>query len=95
MTVAKTTIALALLAGSMVAQAQAVPPVTQGDLEAARQSFAIEAALEGCWLRTEEIVPCGGKVRIGSKCTSIQVKKVPCADEKKPDDKSKDKERGA
>lgn len=98
------TILAIVFAGALTAQAHAVsavdampgtvPPVTQGDLEAARQSFAIETALEGCWLRKEVPVACGDKAPSGSNCVSIEVKKVPCADEKKPDAKD-GKERGA
>ncbi len=80
-------LALSLFFGSL--SCYAAPPLTQGDLEAARQSFAIEAALEGCWIRKETPVACGDKAEAGSKCISIEVKKVPCADEKKPEAEEK------
>ena len=67
----------------------AAPALTMRDLEAAQQSFAVEAALEGCWIRKEESVPCEDKNQPDAKCISIQVKKVPCADEKKPESTEK------
>ncbi len=48
---------LVALVGSLVCYT--APPLTQRDLDALHQSFAIETALAGCWLRIEEIVPCG------------------------------------